>query len=387
MPFSRGAPFLLALAPFSNAYGGAAATTIVLLRWAVLELPSKSLPRPVLIKVGLAIGFLAGAVTISGFVTDDLMRLASESAQWIIGIGWFCALVIGGDEEHERLVILGTAAGGIALTLAHVLMRAFQTPVDEFAVMPFMLTYGNNYAALFALVALVILPAHPAAHLATPSYVVLASLGLLMTLMEEARSQTAVGAGVILAVVLLRHFRPRFALTLVVFGGSAVIVAMLWFLRDSLYSNASVISLVNFQTNFSNLERLGLLIHSVVFFAAHPFGAGIGASSDIFPSSPFTIHSYPSPHNTFALMIVEIGWWGFIAYVVGVACLIRNGVRDCLAGNPFGIAALAAVAVSVLDAMFFNGSVSLVFWLLLAFVARDTDANRGRIPMVFYRTA
>lgn len=388
LPFSRGAPFVLALTPFANAYGAAGATGLVLLRWALLELPGVSVPRATLNKVAVALVFLVGSMIISFFVADDLLRLASESAQWIVGVGWFCALLIGGREAHDRPVILGMVAGGVALAFAHIFMRLLEFPVDEFAVVPFMLTENNNYAALFALVALVILPAHPAARFSTPAYLSLAALGIMVTLLQDSRAQTLVAAAVITVVVLLRHVKPRVALAIAAVGGAATLVSMLLFLRESMFSSTSLLSLANFQTNYSNLERLGLILHSIDFFSSHPMGAGLGASSDVFPSSPFTIGTYPSPHNTFALMIVEIGWWGLIAYCVGVLALLRIGLRTCLAGEPFGIAAFAAVGLSVIDAVFFNGSVSLLFWLLLAFTTRAAvTPSRERIPMLFYRTA
>lgn len=388
LPYSRGLPFVLALTPFCNAYGAAVASALVLMRWAILELPRISVSRNDMQTIGVALGFLAGALMISAFVTSDLLRLASESAQWLVGVGWFCALIVGGREAHERPAILGMVAGGAALAIAHLFMRLLELHVDEFAVMPFMLSENNNYAALFALVALVILPAHPAARFSTPVYLGLAALGVMLTLLHESRAQTLIAVGVIAVVILLRYAKPRVAIAIAGAAALMALVGMFWFLRESMFSSTSIVSLANFQTNYSNLERLGLILHSIDFFSSNPFGAGLGASSDVFINSPFTIGSYPSPHNTFALMIVEIGWWGLIAYVVAVAALLRGGVRACLSGQPFGVAALAAVSLSVIDAVFFNGSVSLVFWLLLAFTARITIVeHRDRIPMVFYRTA
>lgn len=388
LPFSRGAQFVLALAPFSNAYGAAGATVLVLLRWAFTELPGLSMSRITLQKVSVALGFLVGAVIISGFVADDLLRLASESAQWVIGVGLFCAIVIGGREPHERPILMGMVYGGVALAFAHLFMRVFGLPVDALAVMPFMVSEGNNYAALYALVALVILPAHPAMRLSTPAYLVLAAIGIMVTVLHDSRAQMVIGGGVIAMVILLRRFTPRVALGTAAAGALVLVVVAMQFLRESLFSSTSVVSLANFQTNYSNLERLGLMIHSFVFFAAHPAGAGLGASSDVFPNSAFTIGSYPTPHNTLALLIVEIGWWGLIAYVVGAGLLLRAGLRDCLAGQPFGIAAIAAVGLSIIDAVFFNGSVSLVFWVLMAFALRgDVAERRERVPMIFCRTA
>jgi len=388
LPFARGGQFVLALTPFSNAYGAAGATALVLLRWALFEMPGRSISRGALRKISVALGFLVGAIIISSFVSDDLLRLASESAQWIIGVGLFCAIVVGGREPHERPILMGMIAGGVALAFTHFALRALEISVDAFAVMPFMISEGNNYAALYALVALVILPAHPAARLSTPVYLALATIGIAVTVLHDSRAQMAIGGGIVVMVVLLRHLKPRVALATVAVGGLALILIAAQFLRESLFSNSSVVSLANFQTNYSNLERLGLLLHSLDFFSTHPVGAGLGASSDVFPSSPFTVGTYPSPHNTFALLIVEIGWWGLIAYVVGVLVLLRTGIRACLRGQPFGVAAIASVGLSIIDAMFFNGSVSLVFWLLLAFILRGEDVERhARVPMIFYRTA
>jgi uncharacterized membrane protein YobD (UPF0266 family) len=386
LPFSRGAPFVLALTPFANAYGAAASVGALLLRWALLELSGVSIPRSVLVKVAVAIGFLVAALAISLLVANDLPRLVSEGAQWLIGVIWFCALTIGGREPHERAVIFGAIAGGVALAFAHVLMRMFELEVDEFSMMPFMVTRGNNYAALLALVALVMLPAHPAARISTITYLMLASLGVMVAIQQEARAQMVMAAGVIGVVLLLRYMKPRAALLVAGLAGVGVLAVMIVFLRESMFSANSVVSLANFQTNFSNLERLGLILHSLDFFSTHPLGGGLGASSDVFPSSPFTIGSYPTPHNTFAMLIVEIGWLGLVAYAFGVLVLLRTGLRDCLSGEPFGVAALAAVGLSVIDAVFFNGSVSLQFWLLLAFTMGTARADqRRRMPMYFFR--
>jgi len=388
LPFSRGAPFVLALTPFANAYGIAGALGLVLARWSVVELPGKVIDRRTLNKVGVALAFLFGAVVLSCLEADDLLRLASESAQWIVGVGWFSALLIGGREPHMRPVILGMVAGGAALAVAHLFMFLLEIPVDDTAVMPFMISSGNNYAALYALVALVLMPMHPAARFSTPVYLAVASLGVMVTIIQDSRAQSLMAVAVVAGYLLLRHLKPRTALALAGVAGLGLVLGLLQLLRESMFSANSIASVANFQTNYSNLERLGLILHSIDFFSTHPFGAGLGASSDVFPDSPYTIGSYPTPHNTFALMIVEIGWWGLIAYVAGTVALLRIGVRSCLSGQPFGLAALTAVGLSIVDAVFFNGSVSLVFWLLLAFTLTvPAEENKARIPMMFERAA
>jgi hypothetical protein len=388
LPFARGVSLVLALTPFANAYGSAAATAIVVARWCIVELPGRTMTRPVIRKVVASLLFLLSAIVVSGFVAGDLLRLASESAQWVIGVGLFIALVIGGRSPHEASLVRSLIAGGALLAGAHILMRTFGIHVDDSATLPFMISDGNNYAALFLLVALVILPAHPAARISTPAYLSLAVLGFTGIVLHDSRAQEFIACMVVGGVLLLRHTTPRVAIATVMAGAAIVMVVLLHFLRESFFSNSSVLSLANFQTNYSNLERLGLILHSLQFFAANPLGAGLGASSDVFPNSPFTIGSYPTPHNTFAQLIVELGWLGLIAYVTGMIVFVRAGIRDCLAGQPFGIAALAAVGLSVIDAVFFNGSVSLLFWVLLGLVQGSAATYRGaRIPMLFERTA
>ncbi len=387
LPFSRGLPFVLALTPFVNAYGAAGATALVLLRWALLELPSTRATRECIHKVALAFIFLGGAIVLSCFVADDLLRLLSESAQWIVGVGLFAAVLIGGNQPHERPLMLGLIAGGGALAIAHILMRILEVHVEE-PELPFLNSEGNNYAALFVLVALVVVPAHPAARVSTPIYLLLAALAITEILLQDSRAQLLIAGGVIAGVLLLRHTTPRATIMVAATGTALLAFVMLRFLGESMFSNSSLLSLANFQTNFSNLERLGLMLHSLDFFAANPLGGGLGASSDIFPDSPFTIGSYPTPHNTFALMIVELGWWGLIAYVGGVAALMRIGIRACLEGDPVGFAALSAVALTLIDAVFFNGSVSLVFWLLMALAVNARVAERRtHIPVLFERVA
>jgi hypothetical protein len=386
LPFSRGAAMVLALTPFMNAYGAAAATAVVVGRWAIMDLSSRKISRSHLRWLCTVVAFVLGAVVLSGLVAQDLLRFASESAQWLVGVGLFCAVLVGGRGAHERPVILGMVAGGLAMALAHVFMRTLELTVDETAVMPFMISTDNNYAALYALVALVILPAHPSAKISTPIYLLISAMGVMVTILQDSRAQMLIAGGVMGMVVLLRHLKPRVALATLGIAAALVAFVAAHYLRESLFSSQSLVSLANFQTNFSNLERLGLLLHSMDFFSSNPLGAGLGASSSVFPDSPFTIGSYPSPHNTFALMIVESGWWGLFAYLAGTCALLFIGARDCLAGRAFGIAAMAAVGLSVVDAVFFNGSVSLVFWLLMAYIVRNSSAENGeRIPMQFQR--
>src|SRR4029079_15028259 len=98
-----------------------------------------------------------------------------------------------------------------------------------------------------ALVALVIMPAHPAARLSTPAYLALAALGVAVIELQDSRSQTVIAGAVIAGVVLLRHMSPRLALTTALGASLVLVFVLLNFMRESLFSNSSVLSLANVQ--------------------------------------------------------------------------------------------------------------------------------------------
>lgn len=124
--------------------------------------------------------------------------------------------------------------------------------------------------------------------------------------------------------------------------------------------------------NFSNLERLALLFHSYELFVEQPLGHGIGSSSALFGSSFFTQGAYPHPHNTLAMFAVEFGVIGLFLYLVLFFSLFRCALRglrmlsaEPVLGSFCFLLSTVMIAISVYDAMFFNGALAINMFLVL----------------------
>ena len=82
------------LLPVSNAYLGALAIGILLLRWMIVDLPYVVTPKRSAIVIGIVSTFLVLALAQSAVVSSDLARLASESSQWVLGVGLFVSFLL-----------------------------------------------------------------------------------------------------------------------------------------------------------------------------------------------------------------------------------------------------------------------------------------------------
>jgi O-antigen ligase len=269
------------------------------------------------------------------------------------------------------------------LTVLQLTLRLAGIEIPEDSGTSLLLTEPSNYTALFVLFGLVVTPLIAEEFSNRPKVVVvLGALGLFGIWFNDSRSMLLVG--VALCAIRLAELRPAITAAASAVGVAAVVTSPI-VLNDLLYDSNSVFSIGNFQTNFSNLERLGLIVHSVYYFADHPFGGGIGSSSDIYASSPYTIGSYPTAHNTLAMLMVELGWLGVVFYLALVILLVALGVRFFRRRNPAVVLAAALFPVTVLDAVFFNGAISIVFWTFLGFLVAEIQQRSDRHVFVFER--
>jgi hypothetical protein len=376
MPFRHGLAALLLLMPLSNSYASAGAAAILLMRWSLVQLPRAQLSRIRAFVALATVGLLGAAIVQSLLVSSDLARLGSESVQWLLGVGLFLAVLIERLRPSDPLISGAFCTGAALLALTQLVLRSLEIEVPEEAATSLLRTDANNYTALFVLFGLVIVPLTCMPQLRGIFLALLVAAGFASIWFNESRGMLAVGIGVVSLWVAMRIMRPLQALAL---GGIALgigAVAAFVFLREAFFDPSSLLSVGNFETNFSNLERLGLILHSVEFFLSNPLGAGIGASSDIFPNSPFTVGSYPTPHNTLAMLMVELGWLGVILYAAIIGLLATCAARNVYQGRPDVIQHAALFAATVFDAVLFNGSVALVFWLLLAFSTDGLETQR-----------
>ena len=146
-----------------------------------------------------------------------------------------------------------------------------------------------------------------------------------------------------------------------------------------IYDPNSIFSILNFENNFSNLERLNLLLYSFQLFISNLWGYGLGSSYDIFVNNPVTINEhYPHPHNTLAFLAVElgvIGVWLYIYFFYSMYLSIKKTIDMQISKFIFNIS-LALFLFSVVDVIFYNGVLMLIVFLLYA-MALSTQKYNG----------
>ena len=132
--------------------------------------------------------------------------------------------------------------------------------------------------------------------------------------------------------------------------------------------------------NFSNLERLALLLNSYELFMANPLGYGIGSSSELFSNTPFTEGAYPHPHNTLAMFAVELGVVGIVLYLTLSVSLLFLGYRgfksismDPRLGSFCMLASVAILSSTLYTALFFNGALALSVFSFLGLIWAGTN--------------
>ena len=144
--------------------------------------------------------------------------------------------------------------------------------------------------------------------------ILIGSLGFWAIYMNESRSVMVLSFVIIIMWLLKdRSFFTKILLGIV--GGYIAYILFSAVVMSQIYDTSSIFSLLNYENNFSNLERLNLLFYSYDLFLAKPEGHGIGSSYSLFINNSYTIvDTYPHPHNTLAFFAVELGLIGIIIY-------------------------------------------------------------------------
>ncbi|NVK51728.1 MAG: O-antigen ligase family protein [Flavobacteriaceae bacterium] len=176
--------------------------------------------------------------------------------------------------------------------------------------------------------------------------------------------------------ISLRNYFVKFFMIL---GGIAIIYFLyLSFNIQSIYDSNSVYSVVNFENNFSNLERLSMLQYSYDLFMNNSLGHGLGSSASLFINNNYTvIEEYPNPHNTLAFMAVELGFVGVLLYVFFFLTIFKFIIKTknknlrILSTNIF----ISLFLFSIVDVLFYNGVLMLVSFLLMGIVISISKIN------------
>jgi hypothetical protein len=169
--------------------------------------------------------------------------------------------------------------------------------------------------------------------------------------------------------VSFKNIYMKIAASLIAF--LVILYILLTFDSALIYEPTSVFSILNFENNFSNLERLNLLLYSFELVNNNVFGYGIGSSYDLFVNNSATVNEhYPHPHNTLAFLSVELGIVGIIIYIyffTSMVTIIRT-LSDLRIKKLAVNISIALFLYSIVDVLFYNGVLMLIVFAFYGIV-------------------
>ena len=138
----------------------------------------------------------------------------------------------------------------------------------------------------------------------------------------------------------------------------------------NLDSNLSQMSLFDLN-NYSNLERFIMLFASYELFLEKPLlGWGWGSIDSLFNSISYLKLNHPHPHNSFAHILVELGIFGFISFIIYKSLFFVFFLKT--KNSPFKLYGLycfiSLMLTSMIDVIFFGVSRGLPISICLGLV-------------------
>ncbi|MEP1151842.1 MAG: O-antigen ligase family protein [Balneola sp.] len=140
---------------------------------------------------------------------------------------------------------------------------------------------------------------------------------------------------------------------------------------DSSDPNDPLYSIINWEKNFSNVERLYLLFVGYKSILSSPLGFGFGGSEQILSSDPLIDGKHPHFHNTIVDLMVTFGWLGLLIYIFFFIKPLLDLVKNLKFDNKFrrtGFALLMSLVLySLIESIFFNAS--LLFIVIISILS------------------
>lgn len=276
--------------------------------------------------------------------------------------------------SKERLfyIVKLMVFSGVLLALFEIFIFIFSLDLDSMA---FIGKKADNYSAFYLVVSTIVIPLF--LHKNNKFYTLVILCGLFAIYINESRAMLLLALLIIVKDFLLFRFVIFKVLISVIF----VLIYKFTFFDSTLIQNPdSVFSVLNFESNFSNLERMKLLQYSYELFINNFYGYGLGSSHEIFVNNVFTVNGfYSHPHNTLAFLSVELGVVGVFIYIYffyslykGISLLSDPDLKS-FAFNMF----LVLFLYSLVDAIFYNGLLTLIIFLCYGIVMVTKRHNLG----------
>jgi O-antigen ligase len=353
-------PFFLLTVIGSNPYVSAISLFVSLIFKSVDIIRGKiNLSILILTITWLGYGLLSGIINPSiGFV--------SEYFQLVLSCMLLLYIYQVIDSEYQLYVTIKYIVySGVLLAFIEIAIFIFGLGLDTLS---FISTKSDNYTSFYLLIATVNLPLLFLRK--NWVYALVVPLGLLAIYINQSRAM------IVLAMLLILRevFHHASIYTRLVTSLLFMLIAYYMYINiyDSLVHDPnSLFSIFDFDNNFSNLERLKLLIHSYNIFLEQPYGHGLGSSYELFTSNPLTVKDiYPHPHNALAFLSVELGIVGVFLYIYFFLSLFKSSsvIQDKQIRRMCGNSSLALLFFSFVDAVFYNGVLMLIVFMLVGII-------------------
>lgn len=271
---------------------------------------------------------------------------------------------------------------GLLLSLLEIVIHIMSLNIDTTA---FLGASANNYGSYYIIFSTIVLPFFIIKRINLRLFIILA--GFYAVYINEGRAMQLVALAIIAMELIFYKNKPSIKVAkillisvLIFFLPSKISYAAL---EDAAYRPQTLVSVINFDNNFSNLERLNLLILSYDKFLEKPWGHGIGSSTDIFKGNSYTvIQIYPHPHNTLAFMAVELGIIGIWIYLYLLYMLLKKyiSLKDHKKKSFVRNGAFIFFCFTQVEPFLYNGLLSLLGFMILAVIISISD-NKNYIEI------
>ena len=307
--------------------------------------------------------FYSILLMIKGFDTKTF----SELFQLILAITLFNSIYnyINSEERLNRIMD-GLMYSGIFLALIESIIFFGNLNIVNSS---FIGSDVENYTAFYVLVTCSAIPLYRLKNNYT-KFVVLAIAFFAITL-NQSRAALLIFY-ILIAAYFYLNTRNKLLVTFVAFLGLASF-SVYQLNSIDLYDNKSIYSLLNLDNNFSNLERIALIQYAYEVFQSSPEGHGIGSATEITALNPYTVLEYPHPHNTLALFMIEQGILGVLIYIsIFASCFRQISLAPKKIKDLMYLLLLVVLLLSLADAIFYNGSLTLLFFMVLGLITASS---------------
>lgn len=276
------------------------------------------------------------------------------------------------SKQYLKPISFGLLTGAIIISAVN-LFRWSYGQLDQSILNSFLISGTFNYTSIYLYLGLVIAPEN----LGIRANFKFLLLGLFFLVVGCFQSRGVLLVGV--ASVLVINFGPvftksrllRYLFFLVIPVGFFILQRQIILNTDT---NHIFFSILDFERNTSNLERLSMILDSIDSIIDTPFGWGVGNTSNALSSFGYLV---PHAHSTFPQWFIELGYFGLVLSCYILYYLVKNRSRSDKRSKQYFLnrsLLLSLLVLIVIEALQYNIMLSILALLQYMFIiARRSD--------------